>query len=356
MGSLSGRILVGVLLPALAVWGRRRLRKAGRRLSRGLRGERQRSSCGTAGGFGRPAWKSRRRPSWGGRPGAGPGIRHLRGTWKPSAIGTGALWRGAGLGALVGAAAGAVYWAVVVVSECKAELVPLCVGFLAAYGAILGAPVGIVGGLFIGAVPGKSNLRSVRFGWVAVKAPARAVEVRRTSSGTRPPPSSSTPSDRNGVVRMVETTFSHIQSTFSPRMWPRSVHVRGSTWTPWRSTSKGVTKGMVEGAGSGMAGVRDNLQQPVEHRSARRVSGRSWIAVRLSAEASAQGTKPVKMAWTRVGRLLSHGSIEGSGTKQTAAARWETQGTPPEGLSGTVDRSGILRRSWGIGGCGLLVG
>jgi len=63
----------------------------------------------------------------------------------------------------------------------------------------------------------------------------------------------------------------HIQSTYvatySPRMWPRAVHVRGSTWTPWRSTSKGVTKGMVEGAGSGMAGVRDDLQQRVERRT-----------------------------------------------------------------------------------------
>jgi hypothetical protein len=124
-------------------------------------------------------------------------------------------------------------------------------------------------------------------------------------------------------------------STFSPRGGPRTwVHVRGSpcpgTWgSLWRSTpdggshvelcdrhvetrglkgirihwgvptfhgaasqtsSKGVTKGMVERAGGphafgagrpeglpGMAwpGGRDNLQQPVEHRSARRVSGRS---------------------------------------------------------------------------------
>jgi hypothetical protein len=52
--------------------------------------------------------------------------------------------------------------------------------------------LGIVGGLFIGAVPGKSNLRSVRFGWVAVKAsgPGRSgapAEVLRTSAGTRRP-------------------------------------------------------------------------------------------------------------------------------------------------------------------------
>jgi hypothetical protein len=161
MGSLSGRILVGVLVPALAVWGRRRLRKAGRRLSRGLRGERQRSSCGTAGGFGRPAWKSRRRPSWGGRPGAGPGIRHPRGTWKPSAIGTGAgaLWRGAGLGALVGAGVGAAWGAVAGASWCRGEEEPilcaLIIGGLGAFGgAIFVAPAGAIGGLVIGAVRG----------------------------------------------------------------------------------------------------------------------------------------------------------------------------------------------------------
>jgi hypothetical protein len=157
-------------------------------------------------------------------------------------------------------------------------------------------------------------------------------------------PPSPTPSDRNGAVRMVETTFSYTQSTFSPRsvhfqftFSPLSVHVGfhvrgspclGTSGNLWRSTpdggnhvelcdrhvetrgpkgirihwgvptfhgaasqtsSKGVTKGMVEraggppclrsratrgSAGHGLAGGRDNLQQPVEHRSARRVSGR----------------------------------------------------------------------------------
>jgi hypothetical protein len=62
------------------------------------------------------------------------------------------------------------------------------------------------------------------------------------------------PSDRNEPVRMVETTFRHFQSTFSPLSVHVGVHVhvhvRGSTWTPWRSTSKGVTKGMVKRAGS----------------------------------------------------------------------------------------------------------
>ena len=155
MGSLSGRILVGVLVPALAVWGRWRLRNAGRRLSGGWRGERQRSSCGTDGGFGRTAWRSRRRPSCGGRPERDPafGVPGGRGGHLLSGAGPGRSG-GSRPGCVVGAAAGAVYLAVVVAPECEAELVPLCVGFLAAYGAILGAPVGIVGGLFIGAVRG----------------------------------------------------------------------------------------------------------------------------------------------------------------------------------------------------------
>jgi len=34
-----------------------------------------------------------------------------------------------------------------------------------------------------------------------------------------------------------------------------------------QTSSKGVTKGMVEGAGSGMAGVRDDIQQRVERRT-----------------------------------------------------------------------------------------
>jgi hypothetical protein len=231
MGSLSGRILVGVLLPALAVWGRRRLRNAGRRLSGGWRGERQRSSCGTAGGFGRPAWRSRRRPSWGGRPGAGPGIRHPRGTWRPSAIGTGAgaLWRGQAW-VRWWAAAGAVYWAVVVAPECEAELVPLCVGFLAAYGAILGAPVGIVGGLFIGAVRGvKSAFGSLRMGRRESLRPGPFGSSRRSLQDFVGDPTAVLvyPRGGNGAVRMVETTFSHFQSTFSPHVGPHSVHMCG---------------------------------------------------------------------------------------------------------------------------------
>jgi hypothetical protein len=53
--------------------------------------------------------------------------------------------------------------------------------------------------------------------------------ARRSSA-----PSLVYPSDRNGAVRMVETTFSHFQSTFSPHVGPHSVHVgvhvRGSTY------------------------------------------------------------------------------------------------------------------------------
>jgi hypothetical protein len=88
-----------------------------------------------------------------------------------------------------------------------------------------------------------------------------------TKPGSKPPqrarrssaPSLVYPSDRNGAVRMVETplshtqsTFSHFQSTFS-HMWVHIQSTWGSTyvatWTPWRSTSKGVARGRVEKAG-----------------------------------------------------------------------------------------------------------
>jgi len=149
MGSLSGRILVGVLVPALAVWGRWRLRNAGRRLSGGWRGERQRSSCGTDGSFRRTAWRSRRRPSWGGRSGAGPGIRHPR---DVEAIcyrerGRGAL-EGAGLGALVGA--GGI--APAIAADCSDSAEGCRVWTIV--GAIVGAVIGPPVGLAIGAVRG----------------------------------------------------------------------------------------------------------------------------------------------------------------------------------------------------------
>jgi hypothetical protein len=152
-------------------------------------------------------------------------------------------------------------------------------------------------------------------------------------------------------------------------------HVRGSPcpWTsgtPWHSTSDGVAKGMVEGAGGpyasgvgrpnglpsamfsntlnnvqrvercislrrGQRGVQRSRQRQNDAvggpSPGRRVSGRSWTVVRLSAGTSAQGTKPVKMAWTQVDRLLSHGSMEGPGTKQTAAAGGRRRGRPQKG-------------------------
>jgi hypothetical protein len=83
-----------------------------------------------------------------------------------------------------------------------------------------------------------------------------------TKPGSKPPqrarrssaPSLVYPSDRNGAVRMVETTVHavHIQSTFSPlsvHMWVHIQSTWGSTYVDPRSTSKGVTKGMVERAG-----------------------------------------------------------------------------------------------------------
>jgi len=57
-----------------------------------------------------------------------------------------------------------------------------------------------------------------------VPAPAAPEHKSRGPGGHRPPPSS-TPRNRNEPVRMVETTFSHFQSTFSPHMGPHSVHV-----------------------------------------------------------------------------------------------------------------------------------
>jgi hypothetical protein len=74
------------------------------------------------------------------------------------------------------------------------------------------------------------------------------------------------PSDRNGAVRIVETTLSHTQSILSPYSVHVQFHLRGST-CPWTLWTTGVAKGMVEGAGSGMAGVRDDIQQRVERRT-----------------------------------------------------------------------------------------
>ena len=95
--------------------------------------------------------------------------------------------------------------------------------------------------LGVDSVPGTRDLRPA-------PRDERAQQPHRAVIG----PSLVYPSDRNGAVRIVETTFRHFQSTFSPR----SVHFQSTwgstyvaTWTPWRSTSKGVTKGMVERVG-----------------------------------------------------------------------------------------------------------
>jgi hypothetical protein len=68
----------------------------------------------------------------------------------------------------------------------------------------------------------------------------------RSRGPVRTEPSRSIPLRWEGAVRMVETPLGYTQSTCSPRTWPRAVHVRGSTWTPWRSTSNGVAGGRVE--------------------------------------------------------------------------------------------------------------
>jgi hypothetical protein len=67
-----------------------------------------------------------------------------------------------------------------------------------------------------------------------------ASAVCRKAAGSRPHPVPGSHTQLHAIP---------MESTCNPRMWPRAVHVRGSTWTPWRSTSKGVAKGMVEGAG-----------------------------------------------------------------------------------------------------------
>jgi hypothetical protein len=163
MGSLSRRILVGILVPALAMgcshtirlgpqapperWQKAQQRLEGREAEVVLRDGRRFRADGVEVSPEAVVWWE-----------AGSGTRHSAPPGDVEAVcyrdrGRGAL-DGAGLGALVGAAAGAVNLAVVAASECEAELVPLCVGLSAAYGAIVGAPVGIVGGLFIGAVRG----------------------------------------------------------------------------------------------------------------------------------------------------------------------------------------------------------
>jgi hypothetical protein len=162
------RILVGVLLPALAMgcshtirlgsqapperWQRAQRRLEGRRVEVVLRdGRRFRADDVEVSPEAVVWWE------------AGSGTRHSAPPGDVEAVcyrerGRGAL-EGLGLGALVGAAGGFVYFAVAATSECE-ELLPLCL-LLAPYGAILGAPVGAIGGLVIGAVRGSQTC--VRF-------------------------------------------------------------------------------------------------------------------------------------------------------------------------------------------------
>jgi hypothetical protein len=67
-----------------------------------------------------------------------------------------------------------------------------------------------------------------------------ASAVCRKAAGSRPHPVPGSHTQLHAIP---------MESTCNPRMWPRAVHVRGSTWTPWRSMSKGVAKGRVERAG-----------------------------------------------------------------------------------------------------------
>jgi hypothetical protein len=87
-----------------------------------------------------------------------------------------------------------------------------------------------------------------------------ASAVCRKAAGSRPHPAT--------ISHMGDPLSAICGSTLS-HMWFHMPAICSSTypWTPWHSTSNGVAKGMVEGAGSGMAGVRDNLQQLVERRT-----------------------------------------------------------------------------------------
>ena len=146
-----------------------------------------------------------------------------------------------------------------------------------------------VTGICPGSLPCRPGVRVFRWPGLVLGVIRYLETCTQSRTGRSSAPSLVYPSDRNGAVRMVETTFRHFQSTFSPL----SVHVQSTwgstymstyvaTWTPWRSTSKGVAKGMVEragghlclrsgatrgSAGHGLAGGRDNLQQLVEQRT-----------------------------------------------------------------------------------------
>jgi len=168
MGSLSGRILVGVLLPALAMgcshtirlgpqapperWQKAQQRLEGRRAEVVLRDGRRFRADGVEVSPEAVVWWE-----------VGSGTRHSAPPGDVEAVCyrdrvRGAL-EGAGLGALVGAGVGAAWGAVAGASWCRGEEEPilcaLIIGGLGAFGgAIFVAPAGAIGGLFIGAVRG----------------------------------------------------------------------------------------------------------------------------------------------------------------------------------------------------------
>jgi len=171
MGSLSRRILVGILVPALAMgcshtlrlgpqappesWQKAQQRLEGRKAEVVLRDGRRFRADGVEVSPEAVVWWE-----------AGSGTRHSVPPGDVEAVcyrerGRGAL-EGAGLGALVGAGVGAAWGAVagaVGASECRGEEEPifcaLIIGGLFAFGgAISVAPAGAIGGLVIGAVRG----------------------------------------------------------------------------------------------------------------------------------------------------------------------------------------------------------
>jgi hypothetical protein len=168
MGSLSRRILVGILVPALAMgcshtlrlgpqappesWQKAQQRLEGRKAEVVLRDGRRFRADGVEVSPEAVVWWE-----------AGSGTRHSVPSGDVEAVcyrerGRGAL-EGAGLGALVGAGVGAAWGAVAGASWCRDEeesiLCALIIGGFGAFaGAIFIAPAGAIGGLVIGAVRG----------------------------------------------------------------------------------------------------------------------------------------------------------------------------------------------------------
>jgi hypothetical protein len=131
-------------------------------------------------------------------------------------------------------------------------------------------------------IPGGGFLVSGVPGWVKSRlgSPPSWGSRGRTSERSGPGvlrclQSAGRPQGRDPIQPLSATWGIHFQSLSAicgstlSHMWFHMPATCGSTypWTPWHSTSNGVAKGMVEGAGSGMAGVRDDIQQRVERRT-----------------------------------------------------------------------------------------